>query len=651
MFRSRCRSVKRYVVRRRRYPFHRCLSSSPSTQPEHYGRWHTPAVASSSSALLDDAWRSRLPAWLFKEAIVAKPGFNRWLVPPAAVATHLCIGSVYAWSLFNEPLTRELGVVVSAANDWTLAAVVPVFSTAIVFLGGSAAFAGKWLEDVGPRLVGSVSAIAWGGGFLVGAAGLYLHSLPLVYLGYGVLGGIGLGLGYVSPVSTLLRWFPDRRGMATGMAIMGFGGGAMIAAPVKDRLLRHFFTAPDYLGAAEDVELKLEGGRRFAESASGELIEVVVANAADLAATGIAGLREGVYVVGTGGTGATETFCVLGGVYGATILAAALCYRVPSLGWAPDGWSPPPTADSSTADSSTDHGDTRRLLGDREEGSLFSAGITRSNVDIDEALKTPQFYQLWFQLFANVSAGIGVIALSKTMVTDIFGTAMPTVVDGAFAASYVGAIGVANMAGRFAWATGSDVIGRKNTYHAYFACGIPLYLSVPIAAEWAGTSPGTAPLAMFCTSTMLIFSMYGGGFSTIPAYIADMFGDKHVGGIHGRLLTAWSSAGVFGPLLVTQLREKSTTDAIKSLTANVSETDFLMTFGAGKDSLDVLVDSSSVTISQLMAISPPGTLDPTGGLYTSTFHTMAGVLAVAMVSNALMRPVHPKHFDAIDDRK
>ena len=177
MFRS-CRSVKRYIVRRRRYPFHRCLSSSPPTQPEHYGRWHTPAVASSSSALLDDAWRSRLPAWLFKEAIVAKPGFNRWLVPPAAVATHLCIGSVYAWSLFNEPLTRELGVVVSAANDWTLAAVVPVFSTAIVFLGGSAAFAGKWLEDVGPRLVGSVSAIAWGGGFLVGAAGLYLHSLP-----------------------------------------------------------------------------------------------------------------------------------------------------------------------------------------------------------------------------------------------------------------------------------------------------------------------------------------------------------------------------------------------------------------------------------------------------------------------------------------
>jgi MFS family permease len=172
-------------------------------------------------------------AFLRKENIVAEPGFNRWRVPPASIAIHLCIGSVYAWSVFNPPLTRELGVVASSADDWSLSSVVWIFSVAIVFLGLSAAFAGKWLEDVGPRMVGVVAAFLWGGGFVIGSFGISSHQLWLIYLGYGVLGGCGLGLGYVSPVSTLIRWFPDRRGMATGMAIMGIGGGAMIATPLK----------------------------------------------------------------------------------------------------------------------------------------------------------------------------------------------------------------------------------------------------------------------------------------------------------------------------------------------------------------------------------------------------------------------------------
>ena len=195
-----------------------------------------------------DFFRRNLPASLFKESIVASPSFNRWLVPPAAIGTHLSIGSVYAWSLFNDPLTRELGVICSSASDWSLQAVVPIFSTSIVCLGLSAAIAGKWLEDVGPRLVGCIAATLWGGGFLLGSMGISTHDLTLLYLGYGVLGGCGLGLGYVSPVSTLIRWFPDRRGMATGMAIMGFGGGAMLAAPVKKKLLEYYFEAPTYLG-------------------------------------------------------------------------------------------------------------------------------------------------------------------------------------------------------------------------------------------------------------------------------------------------------------------------------------------------------------------------------------------------------------------
>ena len=170
-------------------------------------------------------------SFLMKEKIIAKAGFNRWLVPPASIAIHLCIGSVYAWSIFNPALIKELGVVTGSAGDWTLSSVVWIFSVAIVFLGLSAAVAGKWLEAVGPRCVGVTAAFLWGGGFVIGSIGIATHQLWLVYLGYGALGGCGLGLGYVSPVSTLLRWFPDKRGIATGMAIMGFGGGAIIGAP------------------------------------------------------------------------------------------------------------------------------------------------------------------------------------------------------------------------------------------------------------------------------------------------------------------------------------------------------------------------------------------------------------------------------------
>ena len=272
---------------------------------------------------------------LHKKNIIAKPGFNRWLVPPASIAIHLCIGSVYAWSMFNPALVKILGVVTSSGDDWSLGQVVWIFSVAIVCLGLAAAYAGKWLEEVGPRMVGFVSACCWGGGFLIGALGIYLQelgvqislSLPmfssepivlqlglyLLYLGYGVIGGIGLGLGYVSPVSTLIRWFPDRRGMATGMAIMGFGGGAMIAKLSIDKLLEKFYKAPEYLGEANSLELITEAGRRFVEI-SGTLTEVVVVTANDIAKM-IVPSDPGVYIVGTGSSGASETFLFLGIVY------------------------------------------------------------------------------------------------------------------------------------------------------------------------------------------------------------------------------------------------------------------------------------------------------------------------------------------------
>ncbi|MBL3609221.1 OFA family MFS transporter [Rhodovulum sulfidophilum] len=551
---------------------------------------------------------------LHKDHIVAPEGFNRWLVPPASIAIHLCIGSVYAWSVFNPALSRQLGVVAPAAEDWSLGAVVWIFSVAIVFLGLSAAFAGKWLEQVGPRMVGVVAALLWGGGFIVGSAGIATHQLWLLYLGYGVLGGCGLGLGYVSPVSTLIRWFPDRRGMATGMAIMGFGGGAMIAAPLKGWLLNLFERAPAYLGPREAVATVTEGGRLFAETASGRL-EVVIASAAQ-AAELPGGGEAGVYVVGTGDTGAAATFLVLGVAYLVVMTIAAFSYRVPREGWTPEGWQPKPVA---------------------------SGMITQKNVHIDQALKTPQFWKLWVMLCFNVTAGIGVIGVAKTMMSDIYGTTMPWIVTGAFASTYVLMISVFNMLGRFFWASASDYIGRKLTYATFFLLGTILYLSIPFFATAGAANPSILYLAGFYIATMIIFSMYGGGFATIPAYLADMFGTMHVGGIHGRLLTAWSTAGVLGPLAITSLRQMSVGNAIEDLAAKVDPEVFRAAFGAPVAQLQELVAAKTVTIAKLMEIAPPGTVDPTPGLYNTTMYCMAALLVVAFFANLAIRPVRERH--------
>lgn len=554
---------------------------------------------------------------LKKERIVADPEFNRWRVPPASIAIHLCIGSVYAWSIFNTPLTRVQGVVGSAATDWELSSVVWIFSVAIVFLGLSAAVAGRWLETVGPRMVGVTAACCWGGGFLVGSLGIVLHQLPLLYLGYGVLGGAGLGLGYVSPVSTLIRWFPDRRGMATGMAIMGFGGGAMIAAPLEEWLLRLYYRAPDYLGTVGDVMLRNEGGRRLAEVA-GQLREVVVVGPSEVASMVQPG-PEGVYVVGTGSTGVAATFVTLGLAYFVVMLVAAFSYRVPPEGWTPAGWTPPAQGEAS-----------RKM-------------ITRHHVDIDEALRTPQFYLLWVVLCFNVTAGIGVLGVAKTMMVEIFGTTLPGIVDGSFAATYVLMISVFNMAGRFAWASLSDVIGRKTTYTVFFVLGTALYLSIPYAAQQVSASPAVTWLVAFYAVTMVIFTMYGGGFATIPAYLADVFGTRFVGGIHGRLLTAWSTAGVLGPWLITSLRASALRDAIDELAAKVDPAAFEAKFGAGLERLDALVEANTVTVAKLMELLPEGTVDPSATLYNGTMVVMAGLLVVALVANALVRPVDPRH--------
>ncbi|MGS1018590.1 L-lactate MFS transporter [Burkholderia glumae] len=413
------------------------------------------------SSVIEPAGSAGTPSFLSKEATIARPGFSRWMVPPAALAVHLCIGQAYAFSVFNGPLTKVIGITSSAAGDWTLTTLGWIFSLAIVFLGLSAAFAGKWLERVGPRRTMLTAACCFGGGFIVAAIGVWVHQIWLLYLGYGVIGGIGLGLGYVSPVSTLIRWFPDRRGMATGMAIMGFGGGAMIAAPLSVALMNHFKSATS--------------------------------------------------------VGVAETFVVLGVAYFISMTIGAFAIRVPAPGWKPAGWEPPAQS-------------TNKM-------------ITSRHVHIDQALKTPQFYLIWLVLFLNVTAGIGILGQASVMIQESF----KDTVSAAAAAGFVGLLSLFNMGGRFVWASASDWVGRKNTYFIFFLLGAVLYYCVPQLA--AG-----GHIALFVLAYGVILSMYGGGFSTVPAYLADMFGTAFVGGIHGRLLTAWAAAGVAGPVLVNYIR-------------------------------------------------------------------------------------------------
>ncbi len=400
-------------------------------------------------------------SFLDRQSTVAPADYNRFLVPPAALAVHLCIGQAYAFSTFNLPLTKLIGLTHSAPDDWDLKQIGWVFSIAIGILGISAAVFGRWVETVGPRKSMFTAAMCFGGGFVVSAVGIHLHQLWLVYLGYGVLGGCGLGIGYISPVSTLIKWFPDRPGMATGMAIMGFGGGALIAAPLSVMLMEHFKTATS--------------------------------------------------------NGVLETFVTMGVIYFMFMMIGVYAVRIPAADWKPAGWTAP--------------AQPKQL-------------VTAANVAVDMAWRTPQFWLLWGVLCMNVTAGIGVLGQASPMIQEIFNGR----VTAAAAAGFVGLISLFNMAGRIFWASTSDYLGRRNTYMIFFLLGIVLYSSVPTLGHI-----GSIPLfvAAFC----VILSMYGGGFATIPAYLRDMFGTYQVGAIHGRLLTAWSVAGVLGPVLVNYIRQ------------------------------------------------------------------------------------------------
>ena len=484
---------------------------------------------------------------LDRKRIIAKPGFNRWLVPPAALAIHLCIGMAYGFSVFWLPLSRAVSTAKgaqiaacagAATTFWektlgTLRALIAtncewsqfdlgwMFTLFFVLLGSSAAIWGGWLERVGPRKAGVYAALCWSGGLLISALGVYLHQLWMLWVGSGVIGGIGLGLGYISPVSTLIKWFPDRRGMATGMAIMGFGGGALIGSPLATLLMSEFKTPTS--------------------------------------------------------VGVWQTFVALGLIYFIYMIGGAFGYRLPPESWQPEGWSPP---------------------------LAKKAMITAHNVDLKDAHKTSQFWLIWAVLCLNVSAGIGIIGAASPMLQETFGgtlfhdpsigfdqfTASQKTLAAAIGGGFVGLFSLFNIAGRFFWASLSDRIGRKTTYFVFFGLGMLCYGLAPALA-------GIKAVALFAVALCIIASMYGGGFATVPAYLADMFGTRYVGAIHGRLLTAWSTAGIIGPVIVNYLHDTRVVEGI-----------------------------------------------PRDHIYAGIFYVLTGLLAAGFICNALIRPVNPKWF-------
>jgi len=545
-----------------------------------------------------------------KRHSIASEGYNRWLVVPAVCLIQTSIGSVYAWSIFNEPLAKIYGVVAPAAADWSLTSVVPIFSLCAVSLGVTTFTLGSWTERAGPRKVAAVAASCWGSGLMLGAVGAHFHVLPLLYLGYGCLGGIGWGLGYLSPVGALMKWFPDRKGLATGLSLCFFGGGAVVATPVNEFLLDKFSKQPELLGTAEELALTTDAaGRRFAEVAGEtyEVVEAVVSSSSELAETAV-------FAVGTGSTGVAMTFATCSVAHFASMMCGSMLVRLPH---------------------------TEAIAAQNEDETQQVSDATSSKgLTVQQAMRTPQLYLLWASVFGNAVAGVSVISCAKTMMNECFYSALPAVVTTSFCASYVAMLSGANMTGRLGWAFLSDWTGRKQMYFLFGACGTSATLSIPTLTTMAseGTS-GTLPLYMFVGGTVAIVSFYGGLFSVLPAYISDVFGSKHTSGIHGRLLTAWSASALVGPTMMSQLRERSYTHEVEQLAAKTDPATFERTFGASLEHLPTLIEAKTISIERLMQIAPPGTLDPTPNLYDSTLMAMGGIMSAAMIANLAIRKI------------
>jgi hypothetical protein len=618
----------------------------------------------------------------------AKTGFNRWLIVPAALGTHLSLGSIFAWSLFNQPLMTLHGVVAPAAADWELGAVVPVFSTTMVCFGMSSFILGRLgvFEKLGPRASGLLGGTLFGSAFGLASVASAAHSLPLLFGGYGMLAGLAVGTAYVNPISTLLKWFPDRKGVAAAMAVMGFGGGGMVAAPVIESLLTNFRKIPTYLGKMGDVATVSKDGRLYVDITTlpdtlaasissapgvGTLREVVVASTSQLAklsAEAAATLQEGLYVVGTGSTGLSETFACLGGLYSAVILASAFVFRLP-----PEGFNPAlkalATATANAAAAPAAAAGAAAPAGPTPTAApvpvkpAYDHVAVGGNVTPAQTLKTIQFWLVWSGMCLNSAGAYAIIGAGKTMLSDIFSGAYPTLVTSAFAATFVSMISAFNLGGRLGWGTIADSIGTRRTFLIMWGLGVPLYLAMPASAHLlqdmlpaigaltdasslVDRAAAYAPLALFYSSVMVAISTFGGSAAVSPAFMADLFGSKYVGAIHGQLLSFLVVAGLAGPMTCTTLRDYSFREAVRKLSAMVDPAAFEAAFGAPVAQLESLVNAKTVTIPRLMELVPVGTVDPTPFLYDNTLITMGSLQVIALAAALAVRKVDPKNFEA-----
>ena len=557
------------------------------------------------------------------ESVVASPNFkSRWLVALPAFATHMCIGAPYAWSAMSWPLTREHGFVTSAASDWSLAETTLPLSIVFLMHGVVAALAGKWQMKVGPRAAIAAAGVCFGGGLLLGGLGISTHNLWLVYLGYGFLGGTGLGLAYTPPVQALINWFPDKKGVASGLTIAGFGSGALVFEPLVNFLRGKFAKMPEFLGTQDQVQTILENGKLFAD-VGGQLKEVVSATAADLAILPYKGLSEGLYLVASGDSGNAAVLATIGLAYFGIMLASAFSMRLPAPGYVPAGYVPPQT----------------------------SLGAGLQNVSVDTVMKTPQFYLLATVLFCVATGGMGMFSVAKPMVSDVFSSALPAVVTAAFGSTFLLLLAAGNLGGRLGWSAFSDKYGRRNTFHVIALGSLPLYLGVPFLVDSVVNTHSVLPLYLFCTSTALAISFYGGAYAALPAYEADLFGSKYVGAIHGRFLLASSAASLAGPTILLTLRQYAERTAIADLLSKCDPAKFKACFGEEIDKCQALIEAKTITINKLMDIVPVGTQDPTPYLYNTTMYTMAGFMAVAALSNYLVKNVDRKYFEKVAEKK
>ena len=552
------------------------------------------------------------------DTVVAKEGevSSRWAMALPAVGTHLCLGSPWAWSLVGDACTRQLGFVAPAAGDWSLGECALPLSVVFLMQGVGAASFGKWQMNVGPRKAMAVSGLCFGGGIMLGALGIHLHSLPLLYAGYGFLGGTGIALGYTPPIATLMEWFPDKKGIASGLTVAGFGSGALLFTPAMQYLSKKFATMPDYLGKAGEVATVAKDGKLYAELDGGKLVECVQAGAAELAKIPY-DLPEGFYAVGTGNSGTAESLAIMGAIYSATILASALTIKKPWEGYEKSFAAPAADAGAEKAEEP----------------------VELEHITTEKAMKTSQFWLLGTSFFCMATGGMGLASVAKPMMGEVFSSLLPAVVTASFGASYVLMLSTGNLGGRLGWAALSESIGRPYTFTMFTLGSVPLYFAVPQMVDMVAKDGSTTALYAFCGSTALALSYMGGAFAILPAYEADIFGTKYVGAIHGRMLLFVSGAAMTGPILISTLRGQSEAAAISNLMGQIQPAVFESTFGAPMSAAPELIASKTINISKLLTVCPPGTPDPTPYLYDNCMQALGCVMVAGAVSNALVRPL------------